>query len=64
MLRIGAKTGDLQGILTMVADYYHTMGVLWTRLKGVIFYPAIVLFLALLLSIFLQFWYEEHPSRL
>jgi type II secretory pathway component PulF len=41
----------------MVADYYHRTGLLWTRLKGVLVYPAIVLFGAMLLSLFVAWIY-------
>ena len=54
MVEIGAETNDLPGILTMLADYYQRRHVLATRLKGLMVYPAIVLFAALLLSCFLS----------
>jgi type IV pilus assembly protein PilC len=50
MLRLGARTEDLAGVLVLVADYYGRMHGLWTRLKGLLAYPLIVLVLALLLS--------------
>ena len=52
MLQIGAKGNDLPAVLTLVADYYHKANSIWTRLKGVLVYPALVLALALGLSVF------------
>jgi type IV pilus assembly protein PilC len=53
MLTIGAKSNDLPGVLTLVADYYQRTNLIWTRLKGLMVYPAIVLGASLALSIFL-----------
>jgi type IV pilus assembly protein PilC len=54
MLEVGAQSNDLPGILTMLADHYQRRHVIWTRLKGLMVYPAIVLFGAFLLSCFLS----------
>ncbi len=43
MLVVGVKSGDLPGVLVMVADYYSRMDTLWTRLRGLMVYPLIVL---------------------
>lgn len=43
MMLVGVKSGDLPGVLVMLADYYGRMDTLWTRLKGLMVYPAIVL---------------------
>jgi type II secretory pathway component PulF len=53
MLKIGARAGDLPGVLTMLADYYYSVNLLWIRLKGLILYPLILLFAAFGLSLFL-----------
>ena len=53
MLEVGAQSNDLPGILTMLADHYQRRHVIATRLKGLMVYPAIVLFGAFLLSCFL-----------
>ncbi|MGA2221490.1 MAG: type II secretion system F family protein [Verrucomicrobiia bacterium] len=53
MLTIGAKSNDLPGVLTLVADYYQSANLIWTRLKGLMVYPAIVLVASLALSILL-----------
>jgi type IV pilus assembly protein PilC len=55
MLEVGAQSNDLPGILTMLADHYQRRHVIATRLKGLMVYPAIVLFGAFLLSCFLSF---------
>ena len=54
MLEVGAQSNDLPAVLTMLADHYQRRHVLWTRLKGLMVYPMIVLFVALLLSCFLS----------
>jgi type II secretory pathway component PulF len=53
MIQVGVKSNDLPGVLTLVADYYQSANLLWTRLKGLMVYPAIVLGACLALSVFL-----------
>jgi type II secretory pathway component PulF len=55
MLEIGAQSNDLPAVLTLLADYYQRRHLIWTRLKGLMVYPTIVLFGAFLLSCFLSF---------
>jgi type IV pilus assembly protein PilC len=55
MLEVGAEAGDLPGVLTLLADHYQRRQVVWARLKGLMVYPMLVLFGALLLSFFLSF---------
>ena len=55
MVLVGVKSGDLPGTLTMLADYYQRQSNIWTRLKGLMVYPIIVLFVALVLSCFISF---------
>ena len=50
MMQVGAKSGDLPGALTLLADYFQRQNNLWTRLKGLMVYPLIVLFAAFALS--------------
>ena len=52
MLEVGAQANDLPAVLTLLADHYQRRQVIWTRLKGLMVYPAIVFFAALLLSCF------------
>ena len=54
LLEIGQASDDLPGVLTLLADHYHRRQLVWTRLKGLMVYPLIVLFCALLLSLFLS----------
>jgi type II secretory pathway component PulF len=55
MLEVGAQANDLPAVLTMLADHYQRRQIIWTRLKGLMVYPSIVLVAALLLSSFLSF---------
>ena len=55
MIVAGVKGGDLPGALTMLADYFHQRSNLWARMKGLMVYPLIVLFVALVLSCFLSY---------
>jgi type II secretory pathway component PulF len=57
LITVGVQSNDLPGILTLLADYYQRSYALWTRLKGLIVYPLIVLFTALALSILLAVLY-------
>ena len=54
MLEIGGQTNDFPAVLTLLADHYQKRQLLWTRLKGLMVYPTIVLCAALLLSCFLS----------
>lgn len=54
-LQVGVAGNDLPGVLTMLADYYQRVDATWTRLKGLMVYPLIVLSAAFLLSCFLTF---------
>jgi len=47
----GAKGNDLPGALTLLADYYQNQHNLWTRLKGLMVYPGIVVVAAFLVSL-------------
>ncbi|MEP6663308.1 MAG: type II secretion system F family protein [Verrucomicrobiota bacterium] len=55
MLRVGVKSGNLPGALTLLADYYEWQNNLWVRLKGLMVYPLIVLFVAFLVSLLTTF---------
>jgi type II secretory pathway component PulF len=55
MILVGVKSGDLPGALTMLADYFQRQNNVWTRLKGLMVYPILVLLLAFLISCFLSF---------
>ena len=51
MMQVGVQSNDLPGVLTIVADYYQSGNLIWTRLKGLMVYPAIVLGGTLALSV-------------
>jgi type IV pilus assembly protein PilC len=55
MLEVGAQSNNLPAVLTMLADHYQRRHVVWTRLKGLMVYPVIVLIGSFLLSCFLAF---------
>jgi general secretion pathway protein F len=53
MVTMGAQGNDLPGVLQLLADYYHRTNLLWTRFKGLMVYPLIVLVVAALFTGFL-----------
>ena len=64
MLRVGIQSNDLPGVLVLVADHYQRTHALWTRLKGLMIYPVMVLFGAIGLLIFLKSWLDRKSTRL
>jgi len=53
LLTLGARGDDLPGTLTLVADYYTRQHSLWTRLKGLMVYPVLLVIACFLLSVLL-----------
>lgn len=51
LLLAGAKSNDMPGALTLLSDYYQNQHNLWTRLKGLMVYPCIVVVAAFLVSL-------------
>jgi type IV pilus assembly protein PilC len=51
MVAIGARSNDLPGVLTLLADYYQRANTTWNRLKGLMVYPALVLVISICFSI-------------
>jgi len=51
MVLVGAKSGDLPGALTMLADHFQNQNHVWTRLKSMMTYPLIVMFVAFVVSL-------------
>ncbi len=43
MIQVGVESNDLPRVLTLVADYYRSGNLIWTRLKGLMVYPVILL---------------------
>ena len=64
LVTVGAQGHDLPGMLTMLADYYQRRHALWTRLKGIMVYPAIVLGACLALSLLLALFYERFAGAI
>jgi type II secretory pathway component PulF len=52
MVQVGVAANDLSGVLLMLADYYNRSNAVWTRLKGLMVYPLMVLIAAFMLSCF------------
>ena len=59
MLLIGAQSNDLPAVLTLLADYYNRAHLAWTRLKGLLVYPLIVLATSFALSLLLGVVYRK-----
>ena len=51
MVTVGARSNDLPGMLTLLADYYQRTNSIWNRLKGLMVYPFLVLIVSLGLTI-------------
>jgi type IV pilus assembly protein PilC len=70
MVEIGARSNDLPGVLTLLADHYQRINALWTRLKGLMVYPALVVavslgvtvLLSLIFTRLLKVFYETIPD--
>jgi type II secretory pathway component PulF len=63
MLEIGARSNDLPGVLTLLADHYHRANALWTRLKGLMVYPLIVIFVSLGLTLMVSLSFSHFMAR-
>ncbi len=55
MVVIGAQSDNLSGVLLMLADHYRRVDSVWTRLKGLMVYPLLVLIAAFALSCLFTF---------
>lgn len=51
MVQTGAVANELPGMLNLLADHYHRAHAIWTRLKGLMVYPLIVILVSLGLSV-------------
>jgi type II secretory pathway component PulF len=63
MVEIGARSNDLPGVLTLLADHYHRANALWTRLKGLMVYPFIVILLSLGLTLLISLTFSRFTSQ-
>jgi type IV pilus assembly protein PilC len=55
LIQVGAQSNDLPAVLTLIADHYQRRYTIWTRLKGLLVYPMIVLTSAFALSALLAY---------
>jgi type II secretory pathway component PulF len=62
LVQLGAQGNDLPGMLTLLADYYHHRHLVWTKLKALMVYPAIVLLGSLGLSLVLSYFYRAYAA--
>ena len=62
MVQLGARTNNLPAVLSLLADYYQRLNVLWSRLKGLMVYPVIVVAVSLALTIGLSFVFGHFLS--
>lgn len=53
LVLIGSQSGDLPGMLTLLADHYQRRHSLWVRLSSLMIYPLLVLLGTLFLAVFL-----------
>src|SRR5664280_2282847 len=63
MVEIGARSNDLPGVLTLLADHYHRANALWTRLKGLMIYPLIVILVSLGLTVMVSLCFSHFMTR-
>ena len=54
MVELGARSNDLPGVLTLLADHYQRAHALWVRLKGLLVYPCLVIAVSLGLTLLLS----------
>jgi len=70
MVEIGVRSNDLPGVLTLLADHYNRANALWSRLKGLMVYPILVILVSLGLTLmislafgrFLSGYFNEFPA--
>jgi type II secretory pathway component PulF len=63
MVEIGARSNDLPGVLTLLADHYHRANALWTRLKGLMVYPLIVVIVSLGLTLVVSLTFRKFMAQ-
>jgi type II secretory pathway component PulF len=63
MLQIGARSNDLPGVLTLLADHYNRANAVWTRLKGLMVYPLIVILVSLGLTVLISLNFSHFMTR-
>ena len=63
MLKVGVQSNNLPSVLTLLADYYQRANTTWTRLKGLMIYPTLVLVTSLALSILVATMYARFMAN-
>jgi type II secretory pathway component PulF len=63
MVELGAHSNDLPGVLTLLADHYHRANALWTRLKGLMVYPFIVILVSLGLTLLVSLTFSRFTAQ-
>jgi type IV pilus assembly protein PilC len=63
MMEIGARTNQLPEVLTLLADHYQQANSLWTRLKGLMVYPVIVIVVSLGLTLFVAIAFRHFVGQ-
>ena len=63
MVEIGARSNDLPAMLTLLADYYQRANALWTRLKGLMVYPLIVVIVSLGLTLMVSLAFKRYMAQ-
>ena len=64
MVNAGARSNDLPGMLTTLADHYHRVNAAWTRLKGLMVYPFIVIVVSIVLTVVLSLAFGHFMSTI
>jgi type II secretory pathway component PulF len=63
MVEIGARSNDLPAVLTLLADHYHRANALWTRLKGLLVYPLLVVIVSLGLTLLVSLAFRRFMAQ-
>ena len=63
MVEMGARSNDLPGVLTLLADHYHRANALWTRLKGLMVYPLLVILVSLGLTVLISLNFSRFMTQ-
>jgi type II secretory pathway component PulF len=63
MVELGARSNDLPGVLTLLADHYRRTNALWTRLTGLMVYPLIVILVSLALTVLISLNFSHFMAQ-
>jgi len=59
MVSVGVRGNDLPGVLTLIADHHQRANALWSRLKGLMVYPLLVILVSLGLTVLLSLTFSK-----